>query len=231
MLAPQKLWEDSKKVLGKVADAYGEMVPVPESNIAYRERIDVGAVSIAVVETPGHAAHHVSYQVGDILFAGEVGGVYVPLEGGYYVRPATPPPFQHQIFRDSIAKVAALDVSLVCLGHYGCRQDAAALFERARRQLDLWVGTVEGHVTAASEPFEEAVLADLISNDPDMAGWQSLPKDIQTRERNFLLQQYPGNPGLPDRRSEKVLKVHECLSEERIFILTQTFSSLRHSDT
>jgi glyoxylase-like metal-dependent hydrolase (beta-lactamase superfamily II) len=195
MVAPQKLWEDSKKVLGKVADAYGEMVPVPESNITYSERIDVGSVSIEVVETPGHAPHHVSYRAGDILFAGEVGGVYVPLEGGYYVRPATPPPFQHEIFRNSIAKVAALDVSLVCLGHYGCRQDATALFERARRQLDWWVGTVERHVTAGTEPFEEAVLADLISNDPDMAGWQSLPKDIQARERNFCFNSIRGIRG------------------------------------
>jgi glyoxylase-like metal-dependent hydrolase (beta-lactamase superfamily II) len=133
--------------------------------------------------------------VGDILFAGEVGGVYVPLEDGYYVRPATPPPFQHEIFRDSIEKAAALDVSLVCLGHYGCRQDAAALFERAKRQLDFWVATVERHFKAGSEPFEEAVLADLIANDPDMTGWQSLPKDIQARERNFCFNSIRGIRG------------------------------------
>jgi glyoxylase-like metal-dependent hydrolase (beta-lactamase superfamily II) len=195
MVAPQRLWAESIKVLGKVAEAYGEMAPVPVLNITYSERIDVGAVSIEVVETPGHAPHHVSYRAGDILFAGEVGGVYVPLESGYYVRPATPPPFQHEIFRDSIAKVAALDASLVCLGHYGCRQDATALFERARRQLDWWVGTVERHVTAGTEPFEEAVLADLISNDPEMAGWQSLPIDIQARERHFCFNSIRGIRG------------------------------------
>jgi glyoxylase-like metal-dependent hydrolase (beta-lactamase superfamily II) len=195
MVAPQKLWEDSKKVLGKIAEAYGEMAPVPESNIAYRERIDVGAVSIEVVETPGHAAHHVSYRAGDILFAGEVGGVYVPLDDGFYVRPATPPPFHHQIFCDSIAKVAALDVSLVCLGHYGCREDAAALFERARRQLDCWVDTVERHFRKGSDPFEETVLADLIDTDPDMSGWQSLPKDIQARERHFCFNSIRGIRG------------------------------------
>jgi glyoxylase-like metal-dependent hydrolase (beta-lactamase superfamily II) len=195
MVAPQKLWEESKKVLGKVAEAYGEMAPVPESSIAYRDRIDVGAVSIEVAETPGHAAHHVSYKVGDILFAGEVGGVYVPLEDGYYVRPATPPPFQYGVFRDSIAKAAAWDALLVCLGHYGCRQDAAALFGRARRQLDWWVATVQRHETAGSEPFEEAVMADLILNDPDMAGWQSLPKDIQARERYFCFNSIRGIRG------------------------------------
>ncbi|HET6490954.1 MAG TPA: MBL fold metallo-hydrolase [Syntrophales bacterium] len=195
MVAPQKLWEESKKVLGKVAEAYGEMAPVPESNISYSEAIDVGALTVEVVETPGHAAHHVSYRMGDILFAGEVCGVYVPLENGFYVRPATPPPFQHRIFRDSIAKAAALDVSFICLGHYGCRQDATALFERARRQLDSWVDTVERHFRKGSDPFEETVLADLIATDPDMSGWQSLPKDIQARERHFCFNSIRGIRG------------------------------------
>ena len=192
LVAPQKLWEESKKVLGNVAEAYGEMAPAPEPNISYRERIDVGGVSIEVIETPGHAPHHVSYRVEDILFAGEVGGVYVPLESGFYVRPATPPPFQHEIFLDSISRAAALDVSLVCLGHYGFRTDTAALFERARRQLDFWVDTVGRHVKAGGEPFEDTVLADLIEKDPDMAGWHLLPKDIQARERNFCVNSIRG---------------------------------------
>ena len=185
MVAPQKLWEESKKVLGKVAEAYGEMAPVPESSISFSSRIGLGDISVEVIETPGHAAHHVSYRAGEILFAGEVAGVYVPIEDGFYVRPATPPPFHHETFRDSIAKLATINAPLVCLGHYGCRRDAAALFERARRQLDFWVDTVERHFKAGSDPFEEAVLADLIADDPDMSGWQSLPKDIQARERHF----------------------------------------------
>ena len=192
MVAPQKLWEESKKVLGKVAEAYGEMAPVPESCISFRDSIRIGDVFVEVIETPGHAAHHVSYRVGDILFAGEVGGVYVPLDDGFYVRPATPPPFQHDTFRESIAKAGALDVSLVCLGHYGCRQDDANLFERARRQLDFWVTTVERHHYAGSEPFAEVVLADLIAKDPDMKGWHSLPKDIQARERHFCFNSIRG---------------------------------------
>jgi glyoxylase-like metal-dependent hydrolase (beta-lactamase superfamily II) len=192
LVAPQKLWEESRKVLGNVAEAYGEMAPVPEASISWQEAIPVGGLLIEAIETPGHAAHHVSYRVGDILFAGEVGGVYVPLDGGFYCRPATPPPFHHGIFRESIAKAAAIDAQLVCLGHYGCRQDMAALFERARRQLDFWVSTTQKHIGAGSEPFEEAVLAHLIAGDPDMAGWTSLPNDIQARERNFCVNSIRG---------------------------------------
>jgi glyoxylase-like metal-dependent hydrolase (beta-lactamase superfamily II) len=185
LVAPQKLWEESKKVLGKVAEAYGEMAPVPEANISWQVKIPAGGLEIEAIETPGHAAHHVSYRAGDILFAGEVCGVYVPLDGGFYCRPATPPPFQHGTFRDSIDRVAGLDVKLVCVGHYGCRQDVAEVFGRARWQLDFWVDTIRGHFGAGSDPFEEAVLADLIAGDRYMARWPSMPEDIRTRERYF----------------------------------------------
>jgi glyoxylase-like metal-dependent hydrolase (beta-lactamase superfamily II) len=185
LVAPQKLWDESRKVLGKVAQAYGEMAPVPEASISWQERIPAGGSLVEAIETPGHAAHHVSYRAGDILFAGEVAGVYVPLDNGFYCRPATPPPFQHGTFRDSIVRAAALDVKLVCIGHYGCRQDVPEVFERAKGQLDFWVETAEKHFKAESAPFEEAVLADLIAGDPDMAGWHSLPEDIRSRERYF----------------------------------------------
>lgn len=192
LVAPQKLWEESKKVLGKVAEVYGEMAPVPEASIAWRERIPFGGDMIEAIETPGHAAHHVSYRMGDILFAGEVCGVYVPLEGGFYCRPATPPPFQQGIFRESIARVEALGVKRVCIGHYGSRQDVAEVFERARDQLDFWVETAEKHFKTESAPFEETVLADLIVNDPYMVHWTSLPEDIRTRERTFCFNSIRG---------------------------------------
>lgn len=195
LVAPQKLWEESKKVLGQVAEAYGEIAPVPASSVSWREEIRIGTTTIEAVETPGHSAHHVSYRVGDVLFAGELVGVYVPLENGLYCRPATPPPFVHRAFQDSLSKAAALDVSLVCLGHYGARSDVAAVFERAGRQLDLWLDAVHRHLRMRSDPFEEVVLADLIASDPSMAGWALLPKDIQARERGFCFNSIRGIRG------------------------------------
>ena len=48
------------------------------------------------------------------------------------------------------------------------------------------------HFRKGSEPFAEAVLADLIAGDPDMAGWHSLPGDIQSRERTFCFNSIRG---------------------------------------
>jgi len=39
LIAPEKLWEGSRKVLGKLAEAYGEIVPVPAEKIGFQDLI------------------------------------------------------------------------------------------------------------------------------------------------------------------------------------------------
>ena len=185
MVAPAKLWESSRKILGDVAEVYGEIVPVPEKSIGYQECIKDREVVIKAIQTPGHAPHHLCYQTGEILFAGEVAGVTYPLEESLYLRIATPPVFNYEIYRNSLKKVAALDVSRICFGHYGAREDVKNVFATAFAQLDNWLAIAEKHHRGESEPFEESVFADLLKNDPALAHYCDLPCDIQGRERYF----------------------------------------------
>ncbi len=53
-----------------------------------------------------------------------------------------------------------------------------------------------------SDPFEEAVLADLIANDPDMALAIAAERHPGPRAQ-LLLQQHPRNPGLPHEEVKK----------------------------
>ena len=91
MTSPEKLWQGSLKVLGDIAEAYGEIMPVPANRIGYLNRIETNAGNINAIETPGHAVHHLSFQFRQYLFAGEVIGVVHCMEEGIYTRPATPP--------------------------------------------------------------------------------------------------------------------------------------------
>ena len=92
------------------------------------------------VETPGHAAHHVSYIVGDVLFAGEVAGVFCDLgDRGYYLRPATPPVFHKAPHIASIDRLAREKAACLCFGHFGAHNDAATILSQARDQLPLWL--------------------------------------------------------------------------------------------
>ncbi|MBN1930493.1 MAG: MBL fold metallo-hydrolase [Desulfobacterales bacterium] len=186
MIDPEKLWSGSKKVLGHVAEVYGEIAPIPKDHISYQDRVEAGGISIQAFQTPGHAVHHLCYQIGNILFAGEVAGVSYPLEKGLYLRPATPPVFIYEQFRNSLEKIAALSVSHLCFGHYGYRRDPKNVFSTALKQLDIWLNTIEKHYRRGSEPFEEIVFNDLLRNDPSLTYFHDLPKDIQVRGKYFF---------------------------------------------
>ncbi len=108
LIDPERLWQGSLKTLGDVAKAYGPIAPLATWQLfpAYRP-IHPG---IAAIDTPGHAAHHYSFLLDDLLFAGEAGGVNLPLEDNrVYLRPATPPRFFLETSLDSIDKLLAVE--------------------------------------------------------------------------------------------------------------------------
>lgn len=192
MVDPSKLWEGSRKFLGKVAEVYGEIAAIPEKNIGFQNPIDIGGKQIKAYETPGHALNHLCYQIGNLLFLGEVAGINYPLDKGLYLRIATPPPFIYEVYRNSLEKVAALDVSHVCFGHYGFRQDVKNVFDTALDQLDNWMATVERHYKAEGELNEEKIYEDLLKNDRGLSPYYSLPLDVQSREKIFSLNSIRG---------------------------------------
>jgi len=192
LVDPSKLWEGSRKFLGKVADVYGEIAAVPEKNFIYSNPIDAGKVLINIVETPGHAINHLCYQIEDILFLGEVAGLNYPLDKGLYLRIATPPPFIYEIYRDSLHTVSALDVSHVCFGHYGYRKDVRNVFDTGIDQLENWMATVEKHYRKGGELSQDSIYDDLLKNDRGLTLYSSLPKDVQSREKIFSLNSIRG---------------------------------------
>jgi len=182
LVAPQKLWEGSRKVLGRLAEAYGEIVAVPEDRIRFEESI--GKTGIRSFLTPGHAQHHCSYLLDDFLFAGEVAGVRCDVPGGIYMRPATPPRFILEVALDSIDRMIALAPKRMIFGHYGMVDNALDHLGRAHNQHLLWVrGVAE---TASAADREAAFFAWLMEHDEMYRNFSSLPKDIQSRERNFF---------------------------------------------
>lgn len=182
LVAPEKLWQGTLKVLGPLAAAYGEIVAVPEERIAFREEVG----NCRVWMTPGHAQHHLSFQFGDLLFAGEVAGVHYPLASGIFMRPATPPRFILAVAQESLAKMIALNPQRLVFAHYGLVEEAGKYLRIARAQLDLWVRGVAATAEVAAEEREAAIIAWLLANDDYYRNVGLLPEDIRARERYFL---------------------------------------------
>lgn len=182
LVAPEKLWQGTLKVLGPLAAAYGEIVAVPAERIIFQEEIGPGRVWM----TPGHAQHHLSFQFGDLLFAGEVAGVHYPLASGIFMRPATPPRFILAVAQESLAKVSALEPQRLVFAHYGLVEEGGQYLRIARAQLDLWVRGVAATAAIPPEGREAAIIAWLLAHDEHYRNVEQLPEDIRARERYFL---------------------------------------------
>lgn len=184
MTAPEKLWEGSRKVLGALAEIYGEIVPVPAERIRFEEC--VGSTGIRTFLTPGHAQHHCSYLLDDLLFGGEVAGVRCDVPDGIFMRPATPPRFILEVALDSIDRMIALAPQRLVFAHYGLVDNALDHLRIARTQLLLWVRGVAAVAEAEGSRREDALIAWLMEHDPQYRNITQLPPDIRARERYFF---------------------------------------------
>lgn len=184
MIAPEKLWEGSRKVLGALAETYGEIVPVPAERIRFEENI--GGTGVRSFLTPGHAQHHCSFLLDDLLFAGEVAGVRCAVPDGIFMRPATPPRFIQEVALDSIDRMIALAPRRMIFAHHGLTENAAEHLRIARSQLLLWVSGVAATAGPEGPAREAALVAWLLEHDAQYRNVTQLPPDIQARERHFF---------------------------------------------
>jgi glyoxylase-like metal-dependent hydrolase (beta-lactamase superfamily II) len=184
LVAPKKLWEGSLKVLGPMAEAYGEIIPVPAAAIGYAD--EVGNTGIRSFKTPGHAPHHLCFLLGDLLFGGEVVGVRSPVPQGIYMRPATPPRFYLETALESIDRMLAVKPRYLVFAHYGLVEPAMEYLAIGRRQLELWVKGVAAVSRKGETGMEERLFAWLKEHDEIYRNITQLPPDVFARERYFL---------------------------------------------
>ncbi len=184
LINPDKLWQGSKKVLGKLAETYGEIIPVPETSIKFEEQI--GATGISSYQTPGHAQHHCCYLFEDLLFGGEVAGVHCPVSDGIYMRPATPPKFILEVALQSIQRMIDLQPRYLVIAHYGLVEPAVEYLMIGKNQLKLWVKGVSQLKDLSGNNLKQEFLLWLMKNDHNFQNINQLDKDIQTRENVFL---------------------------------------------
>jgi glyoxylase-like metal-dependent hydrolase (beta-lactamase superfamily II) len=128
--------DEMERLWGKFSAIAPERVRVLEDN----DVVSVAPFEIRAVATPGHASHHHVYHWEENVFGGDVAGVR--LGGGPPVPPFVPPELDIEAWRNSIAKIRALNPAKLYLPHFGLVEgDIAAhldaLEERVVR-LSIW---------------------------------------------------------------------------------------------
>ncbi len=139
---PKKLWEQSKLVLGKITELYGEPEPVHEDRIIAANdgmTLDLGNnMRLRVVETLGHSSHHQSYYetLSRSIFPGDAAGIYLNEIG--VIVPTTPPPLRLNLALESINKLAGLKGASLLYSHFGKASDTTEKLQTYVQQLRLW---------------------------------------------------------------------------------------------
>jgi glyoxylase-like metal-dependent hydrolase (beta-lactamase superfamily II) len=139
---PEKLWQQSKEVLGNIAEMYGKPEPVPEERIIAATdgmTFDIGNdVSLKVVETLGHASHHLSYYepLSEGIFLGDAAGIY--LNEIDVIVPTTPSPFRLDVALASLDKLISLKPKVLYYSHFGKAYNAVEKLQTYAQQLKLW---------------------------------------------------------------------------------------------
>jgi len=195
LLNPEKIWEGSKHTLGEIALSYGGIMPVPLENLANETETIKAREILKIIDTPGHAAHHLSFLYQDVLFAGEAGGIYLDGEI-FYLRPATPPRFFFEAAIRSLDKLMGLTAEKICYGHYGYSHDALRMLNIYREQLFLWQEVIKSVAQNYSNKSKAEIafiaFEKLLKEDKIFSRYLKLDKDIREREKYFILNSIKG---------------------------------------
>lgn len=173
LMAPERLMESARQIYQDKMDAlWGQMHPIPAARIvevSHGQTFVVGGVSFRGWHTPGHAVHHIAWQVDDdVLFTGDVGGVCI--HGSVVIPPCPPPDIHVGDWADSIALIQKLGVRTLYLTHFGAVPYAAAHFDELLARLHRWADWMKphyeaGHSVADVTPlFQAMVQTDLVAS-------------------------------------------------------------------
>lgn len=196
LVDPTRLWEGSKQALGQRALEYQSIEPVPQDRIIIARNgmvFDLGGMEIEVLETPGHASHHLSFldRKEARIFPGEAAANY--LEDIDSIRLSAPLPYNLEQALNSLDKLISLKPKSICYAHFGYAAPALDKLQRCRQQLLLWGGIIAGCLK--KEASYDDMLGELRDKDAELAKLDNLPPDQRDRELYFVKNSIQGLAG------------------------------------
>ncbi len=122
---------------------WGEMRPIPEAQLtapAHGSTIEACGLQFTAWHTPGHAVHHIAWEVSDsaekVLFTGDVAGVKI--DGGPVMPPCPPPDIHVEDWQASIRLMRELPVETLYLTHFGKVTQKSEHLDQLENRLLSW---------------------------------------------------------------------------------------------
>jgi glyoxylase-like metal-dependent hydrolase (beta-lactamase superfamily II) len=169
--------DDMQRLWGRIAPVLAERVRILEDN----ELVPVPPFEIRAIATPGHARHHHVYHWDDTVFGGDIAGVRIG--SGPPIPPFVPPELHIESWRESIAKIRALDARHLYLSHFGkvkgpIAEHLDALDERVARWAEWFrdkirAGAHEEQLAREFTAIEHAELRAGGATEDDVQGYEA----------------------------------------------------------
>ena len=185
---PERLMSSATRIYGEHMDRlWGAMNPIPRAQLRTMEdgtKLKIGGVKIRAWHTPGHAVHHIAWQVDNVnLIAGDVAGVKIM--DGIAVPPCPPPDINLEDWERSIRFILSRRYSNLYLTHFdavkGTKNIKAHLTE-LRSRLRSWANWIKPY-------YEQEIPADeitpkfeeYVNNQYDISG---MPEELKQYYQN-----------------------------------------------
>ena len=139
---PDKLWNSAKRIYqDDMERLWGDMQPIAQEKITsvdHQQALVSGDRTFRAWHTPGHASHHIAWQLGDIIFAGDVAGVRINADDKIVEPPCPPPDINVEDWLDSIKTIRQLDPKALYLTHFNKVDDIEWHLNELERRLMEW---------------------------------------------------------------------------------------------
>jgi len=165
---PARLLNSARKALGDFSKSYGldgvlpvdpaRLKPLVEGNV-----VDLGGTKLSVIETPGHAPHHLCLhdEASNGVFVGDAVGIYFPATDT--VSLTTPSPnFDMDLCLKDIERMRARKPEVLYYSHYGPNRKVEQALGRAVEKLHQWDEIVQ---RAAKRRSDLESIARLLADD------------------------------------------------------------------
>lgn len=137
---PSKLLKSAKMIYQEQMDTlWGTLKPIAEEllvSVEHEDTFEVGGVRLKAWHTPGHAVHHIAWQVGTDLFTGDVAGVKIGT--GPVVPPCPPPDINVEDWKESLGIIRKLAPERIWLTHSQSISDVGPHIDELEKRLDEW---------------------------------------------------------------------------------------------
>lgn len=154
LASPEKLYASAKRIYGdQMETLWGRMEGIAEERVQTVENgeaIHVGDKQLIAWHTPGHAVHHIAWQLDGTLFTGDVAGCKIG--EGPVVPPCPPPDINLEDWEASIQSIKSLNVEQLQLTHFGTVTNVGAHLDELHERLWDWANWMRPHFQACTEP-------------------------------------------------------------------------------